>query len=75
MLTDGKAHVKEAGSDEGLREEREAWQADALAHLRSFARRWHVAVAPLAPELDSKVFAEEHAAPDLRAALLSSVYL
>ena len=75
VLTDGKADVVGAGSDELLLEKRQAWQADTLAQLQSFGRRWHKALATLAHHLDTVVFADHNTAPEIRAALLSVLYL
>ena len=75
ILTDGKAKVSDAGSDEALQESREAWQTDTLARLRAFGRRWHVALASLTPQLDSAVFADDTTLPEVRAAALEMLYL
>ena len=75
VLTNGKTAVSAAGSDEELREACQAWQADTLARLQSFGRRWHVAIAPLATRLDSHVVADHSTLPEIRAALLHVLYL
>ena len=72
---DGKADVTDAAANASLLEEKQVWQNDTLAHLRAFGRRWHMPVGPLASKLDIDVFSDDNAAPEIRAVLLSVLYL
>ena len=75
ILTDVKGSLVDAGDNEHKREGLEAWQQEALARLRVFTRRWRLAVAPLASQLESQTFADDSTAPEIRAAFLTSLYL
>lgn len=65
----------EVGAESEESAAKAAWWQFTLGNLRTFARRYFRAAAPLAEQLESQVFSEGNVDAEVRTALLLSFHL